>query len=189
MDIGECSIRSTDFPFIDLWCILLDTPAIVEERPPGKTVRIPYALVPGMNIYSNLFFKALSTLAKQVSPAALQPSVSASDKKKPLEALCDLGPGMSSLLFFCQLSGLSSFADIPAELLGDLDKDLLKRARDVLADNTIRDLIREDSNSPTAFRAAIRQQIVQLCIRLRVNLIVIDRLMAVSNSLIDKELK
>ena len=80
---------------IDLWCISSDTPAIVEERPPGKTVRIPYALVPGMNIYSNLFLKALSTLAKQVSPAALQPSASISDKKKPLEVLCDLGPGMS----------------------------------------------------------------------------------------------
>ena len=165
----------------------LDVPATVEESPSGKTVRIPYALVPRMNFHSNIFYKALSTLAKQVSPAVLQPSISASDKKKPLEALCDLGPGRSSLLFFCQLSGLFSFADIPAELLGDLDKDLLKRARDVLADDTIRDLIREDSNSPTAFRAAIRQQIVQLCIRLRVNLIVIDRLMTVSNSFIEKE--
>ena len=80
-------------------------------------------------------------------------------------------------------------AEISAELLGDIDKDLLKRARDVLADATIQDLLREDLDSPTAFRAAIRQQVVQLCIRLRVNLIVIDRLMAVSNSFINKDLK
>ena len=92
-------------------------------------------------------------------------------------------------LLISQLSDFLNSADISAELLGDIDKDLLRRARDVLADATIRDLIREDSNSPTAFRAAIRQQIVQLCVRLRVSLIVIDRLMAVSNSLIDKESK
>ena len=79
--------------------------------------------------------------------------------------------------------------DIATDLLGDIDKDLLRRARDVLADATIRDLLREDLNSPSAFRAAIRQQVVQLCIRLRVSLIVIDRLMAVSNSFIDQELK
>ena len=94
------------FSFIDLWCILSDTPAIIEERPPGKTVRIPYALVPGMNIYSNLFLKALSTLAKQVSPTVLQPSPVAA-KKKPLEVLCDLGPGTSpSHLYFARFSDL-----------------------------------------------------------------------------------
>ena len=93
--------------------------------------------------------------------------------------------------FFLFASSLTYFyfADIPAELLGDLDKDLLKRARDILADVTIRDLVREDSNSSSDFRDAIRQQIIQLCIRLRVSLIVIDRLMAVSNSFIDKELE
>ena len=141
-----------------------------------------------MNFHSNLFHKALITLAKQVSPAVLQPS-SVADKKNPLEVLCDLGPGMSSVFLIRQLSDLSYFADIPAELLGDLDKDLLKRARSVLADVTIRDLLREGSNSSSDFRDALRQQIIQLCIRLRISLIVIDRLMAVSNSFIDKELK
>ena len=47
----------------------------------SSTVCLPYALIPGMNFNSPLFYKALSTLAKQQtlptsSPSATKPTVS-----------------------------------------------------------------------------------------------------------------
>ena len=41
----------------------------------------------------------------------------------------------------------------------------------------------EEPTGPIAYRDALRQQILALCTRLRVSLVIVDQLMALSNSL------
>ena len=67
-----------------------------------------------------------------------------------------------------------------------MDQQLLKRARDVVMNATMAELMNEDPHGPTAFRDAVRQQIIALCTRLRVSLVIIDHLMALANSLMAK---
>lgn len=67
-----------------------------------------------------------------------------------------------------------------------MDQHLLKKARDVLTNATMTELMNEEPHGPVAFRDAVRQQIVALCTRLRVSLVIIDHLMALANSLTAK---
>lgn len=60
----------------------------------------------------------------------------------------------------------------------------MQRARDVITDATMAEILNEEPHGPTAFRDAIRQQILIICTRLRVSLLVLDNLMAVSNNLL-----
>jgi hypothetical protein len=53
----------------------------------------------------------------------------------------------------------------------------------VLTDITMTEILNEDPQGPTAFRDAVRQQIVALCTRLRVSLVIVDKLMLVANNL------
>lgn len=76
-----------------------------------------------------------------------------------------------------------SFLAIPSSLIGSIDSDVIKRVRDVLTDITMTEILDEDPQSPAAYRQAVVQQIVMLCTRLRVSLIVVDKLMSVANSL------
>ena len=73
--------------------------------------------------------------------------------------------------------------DIEPSLIGDLDHDLIKKARAVVTNATISEIMAEEPYGPTAYRDAVRQQIVALCTRLRISLVIIDQLMALSNSL------
>jgi hypothetical protein len=45
------------------------------------------------------------------------------------------------------------------------------------------EIMREEPDGPAAFRDAVRQQVLALCIRLKISLVVIDRMMALANSL------
>jgi hypothetical protein len=72
---------------------------------------------------------------------------------------------------------------IPASLIGSVDSDVIKRVRDVLTDITMTEILNEDPQGPAAYRQAVVQQIVMLCTRLRVSLVVVDKLMTVANSL------
>lgn len=60
---------------------------------------------------------------------------------------------------------------------------MIKRVRNVLTDITMSEILDEDPQGPAAYRQAVVQQIIMLCTRLRVSLIVVDKLMAVANSL------
>jgi hypothetical protein len=64
-----------------------------------------------------------------------------------------------------------------------LDHYLIKKARAVVTDATIAEIMNEDPDGPTAYRDAVRQQIVALCTRLRISLVIINHLMALANSL------
>ena len=64
-----------------------------------------------------------------------------------------------------------------------MDRDVIKRARDVITDATMAEILNEEPEGPAAFRDAVRQQIFSLCTRLRVTLVIVDQLMTVSNDL------
>lgn len=72
---------------------------------------------------------------------------------------------------------------VPTSLIGAVDADIIKRTRDVLTDITMSEIMDDNPLSPTAYREAIVQQIIMLCTRLRVSLVVVDKLMSVANSL------
>ena len=90
---------------------------------------------------------------------------------------------MSQLLFIISICLLIFLLAIPSSLIGSIDSDVIKRVRDVLTDITMTEILDEDPQSPAAYRQAVVQQIVMLCTRLRVSLIVVDKLMSVANSL------
>ena len=79
------------------------------------------------------------------------------------------------------------FTDVPTNLVGDLDRDLIKRAREVVSNATIAEIMHEEPNGPAAFRNAVCQQIVALCTRMRISLVIVDKLMALANSLNTKQ--
>ena len=70
-----------------------------------------------------------------------------------------------------------------------MDRDIVQRVRDIITDSTMTEIMNEEPNGPLAFRDAIRQQVLALCTRLRVGLIIVDKLMALSNSLATKNSK
>ena len=72
---------------------------------------------------------------------------------------------------------------VPTSLIGAVDADIIKRTRDVLTDITMSEIMDDNPLSLTAYREAIVQQIIMLCTRLRVSLVVVDKLMSVANSL------
>ena len=64
-----------------------------------------------------------------------------------------------------------------------MDRDVIKRARDVVTNATMSEILNEDPSGPIAFRDAVRQQILALCTRLKITLVVVDKLMALANTL------
>ena len=72
---------------------------------------------------------------------------------------------------------------VPTSLISAVDADIIKCTRDVLTDITMSEIMDDNPLSPTAYREAIVQQIIMLCTRLRVSLVVVDKLMSVANSL------
>ena len=71
-------------------------------------------------------------------------------------------------------------------IVGDLDRQLIQRARDVVTNATMAEILNEEPEGPAAFRDAVRIQVLALCTRLRVSLSVIDALMALANTLTPK---
>ena len=110
---------------------------------------------------------------------------------KPTSTVCSIFNKVRCLLLFISLRSLLTYpiSDIPTSLIGDLDHEIIKRARDVITDATMTDILNEDPNGPTVFRDAVRQQIVALCTRLRISLVIIDKLMALANALVPKLVK
>lgn len=64
-----------------------------------------------------------------------------------------------------------------------MDIDIVHRVREILTDTTMAEILNDEPQGSNAFRDAVRQQIFALCTRLRVSLIIVDKLMAISNAL------
>lgn len=64
-----------------------------------------------------------------------------------------------------------------------MDLDVIQRARDVITNATMAEIMREEPDGPEAFRNAVRQQVLALCICLKILLVVVDCMMALANAL------
>jgi hypothetical protein len=163
---------------------ILNTPNTVIVQP--TTVRLPYALIPGLDITSSAFQKAVAYVAKQQTPSA---SVSRSHKKVKLDHLpASHDQGMFFYLIF--IPSFDSFLlDLSRGIIGNFDRDAVKRAQDLIADVVISELVAEDPSSQDAFQNSLRHQVVLACQSLRVSLIIIDKLMSMYNNSISSDPK
>jgi hypothetical protein len=130
----------------------------------------------------------LDTVVKaQEAPANAKPSVSApvstagnkksSDKGKSVP---EQGESRShSLLFYCLAS---AFAVALAKVLSKMELDKIERARQVIADPTMEDIIQEHSQGPNEFENAVRFHIISFTQRINVSLSILDKLMELFNS-------
>ena len=75
---------------------------------------------------------------------------------------------------------LSTKATTPAAISFD-DRRVIKHTRDVIADSLIQQITTGDSTHQESFREAIRHQIAVISQCLRVDLVMIDRLLFVYN--------
>jgi hypothetical protein len=73
------------------------------------------------------------------------------------------------------------FLDHPAGAINDPDRKSVNRARDIVSNAVISELINEDSQAQDAFTGSLRHQIVANCQHLRVHLLLVDRLMTLYN--------
>jgi hypothetical protein len=71
---------------------------------------------------------------------------------------------------------------VPINVIGDVDFDIGK-TRSVLMDVTKTDIKLDDPRGPQAFHDDLRQQVVALCARLHISLIIVDKLMVIANDL------
>jgi hypothetical protein len=77
--------------------------------------------------------------------------------------------------FIIQLDPLAKF-------LNDADQDLITRARHVMADSTMIDIVQEDPQGQGEYHNAVRHQVVSTFQRLCLCLLVFDTLMVAYNS-------
>ena len=63
-----------------------------------------------------------------------------------------------------------------------MDRDVIRRARDMVTNATMAEILNEEPHGPTAFRDAVRQQILAICTRIKISLVVVDKLMGLANT-------
>jgi hypothetical protein len=133
-----------------------------------------------MDISSVAYQKAIAVLAKQhhddhalVSCLPTDPSVSSSGMDIGM-SFCSLVPTLFLRLFVL-------FLDHPAGAITNPDRKSVDRARDIVSNPVISELIDEDSQAQDAFTGSLRRQIVANCQHLRVHLLLVDRLMTLYN--------
>jgi hypothetical protein len=143
-----------------------------------------------MTINSNLFFKAVSVIAKQkpmasasstrASPTvyvSLPTSTSSKGAKKAVTSKCFYLSQFSAQL---QLNHLEP--DPLEKFLSKSDSDLVSRARDVVANSVMAEIAKEDPQGTAEYQDAVRHQIVGIFQRLRLLLLVLDTLMEAYNA-------
>lgn len=148
---------------------------LYESSDCNHSVCIPYSLVPGMDVSSTAYSKAISILSKQPDHA-LALCTAAGPPVPPVR----MDIGLFLFLFPYYATNLS-FLDDPNGGFSAIDRDAIKRARDILADTTMSEIIDEDSKAQESFNDSLRHQIVITCQRLHVHLHLIDRLMVLYN--------
>jgi hypothetical protein len=127
-----------------------------------------------MDTSSSAYYKAVSVLSKQVH--APNSCVDAGSPIPPLQRM-NIGNVFSSSFISFLFFGL----DDPKEAVSAVDRDSIKRARDVLSDVIMSEIIDEDPKAQESFNDSVRHQIVITCQRLRVYLHLVDRLMDLYN--------
>ena len=75
------------------------------------------------------------------------------------------------------------FSDPAHTFFSDADQEAMKRARDIINEAVIAELVSKDPNSSAAFSDSLRSHIIAFCQRLKADLFVIDQLMTKYNDL------
>lgn len=142
------------------------------------TVRIPYSSIPGMDLSSRAYLKAISTLRKQVHGSDEHHLASCTKSSND-----DMHLGMFSL--FRHFLALFYFdwilSDKTITRISEDDSNTVIRARSVVSNPVIVDIVDEDPQSEISYRNSLRRQIVDGCSQLRVSLNSIDHLMELFN--------
>lgn len=147
-------------------------------------VRIPYSLVPHLDLSSRAYFRALSLLSKQqlvdsVPTSCADPqhahslALCAKHTSEVLAAQETLGTFL--IFFIFTLSDLLFL--VHTNIVTEADREVIKRTRDMVCHAIVSQFIDEDSASHEAFQNSIRHQIVVASQQLRVHLVLVDRLL------------
>lgn len=138
-----------------------------------------------MDTSSVAYQRAVSVLLKQNhtcgSPHFLK-SCDIPTSTELLKAPMDIGMLLHLSFLLCpdELLHLSFLAPF-GEAISKANRSSVKRARDVISDVVMAELIDEDVKAQESFIDSVRHQIVVHCQRLRVHLTLIDRLMGIYN--------
>lgn len=132
-----------------------------------------------MTVASPLFFKAVATISKQQreSPTTPSGSTTSTPKGKKRE-----NPGTFLLSFIRLFLTHDWILDPLSKFLDGSDGDMITRARDVVANSIMAEIAKEDPQGQTEYQDAVRHHIVAFLQRLRVSLLVLDKLMDTYNT-------
>jgi hypothetical protein len=138
-----------------------------------------------MDTSSVAYQRAVSVLLKQnhtCGPPHFLKSCDIPTSTELLKAPMDIGMLLHLSFLLCpdELLRLSFLAPF-GEAISKANRSSVKRARDVISDVVMAELIDEDVKAQESFIDSVRHQIVVHCQRLRVHLTLIDRLMGIYN--------
>jgi hypothetical protein len=138
-----------------------------------------------MDTSSVAYQRAISVLLKQThtcGPSHFLKSCDIPTNTELLNAPMDISMLLySSFLLYPDMLLRLSFLAPFGEGISKVNRSSVKRARDVISDAVMSELIDEDVKAQESFIDSVRHQIVVHCQRLRVHLTLIDRLMGIYN--------
>lgn len=124
-----------------------------------------------------MFLKAVSTISKQQhdSPTASSSNSTTSSDKPPFP---NFGVGMPLVLFLSQLPLIIKLDEL-RKVLSIPDFNVIVRARDVITDSIMVEVEKENFNGPTEFQNSVRVHINSFVQRIKVSLLVLEKLMEI----------
>lgn len=144
--------------------------------------------MPGIEVNSPLFLKAVSLVAKQQdSLTASSSSNSDYSAGAPSKGKGKHTPAGSSFwIIILILADIIPFSyhllDPISKLLNGLEGEIITHARDVVANSIMAEIANEDPHGLDEYKDAIRHQIVATYQRLRLLVLILDHLVATYNS-------
>ena len=143
----------------------------------SPVVCLPYSLIPGIDIASQSYQKAVITLGKQKTNAIpVTESV-------PLISVLDRG---ISDVTICSLIPLTILTDVILGASQGLDFESIEKARKIINNAVIQDLERDESSSSDIYTRVLRRHIISHCQHLRVSLFSVESLMTLHNEYLEK---
>jgi hypothetical protein len=139
-----------------------------------------------MSFNSPLFLKAVSIIAKQQSSSSAATTsstdilIASGGKGKKKKTTQDVGTSFLTFSFGLHFSYI--YLDSLAAFLNPTDFNMIVRARDTITDSIMAEIAQENPDSRNEFENAVRHHIVSFSQRIKVCLVVMDKLMEVFNA-------
>ena len=128
-----------------------------------------------MDTSSKIYQKAIATLKKQKNNA------SRSVKSSPFPPFTVFDASMSISFYFFWNCTHIIYLDLSSAVTNEIECDAAKRAYDLVSNEVMYDIQQEYPSAQTSFEETVHQQIVLGCQRLRITLVIIDKLMNMYN--------